>query len=120
MMKFVAVLVLAIGLFLLAKRRLIQIDMSFFLYVALVALAIGSLSPVFIDVVAGIFGIIYQPLAVILIALFASQRHGTAIVGRIFGPITFVWFITIATLGFIEILNVGQRNGLLGEPGDQP
>ena len=69
-MKFVAVLVLAIGLFILAKRRLIQIDMSFFLYVALVVLAVGSLSPAFVAVVAHIFGIIFEPLAVILIALF--------------------------------------------------
>jgi KUP system potassium uptake protein len=41
---------------------------------------------------------------VILFGLFMFQRHGTARVGKTFGPITFVWFVTIATLGLIEIL----------------
>jgi KUP system potassium uptake protein len=39
----------------------------------------------------------------ILIALFAIQRRGTARVGRIFGPITFLWFIAIAATGIPEI-----------------
>jgi KUP system potassium uptake protein len=39
----------------------------------------------------------------ILILLFAFQRHGTARVGKIFGPITFLWFITIAATGAPEI-----------------
>jgi KUP system potassium uptake protein len=40
----------------------------------------------------------------ILVALFALQRHGTARVGRIFGPVTLVWFLTIAVLGITHIL----------------
>lgn len=40
---------------------------------------------------------------VILFGLFMFQRHGTARVGKTFGPITFVWFVTIGTLGLIEI-----------------
>ena len=39
----------------------------------------------------------------ILLALFAVQRFGTARVGGLFGPVTLVWFITIAILGAIEI-----------------
>jgi KUP system potassium uptake protein len=40
------------------------------------------------------------PIAiVILIVLFAFQRHGTGKVGKIFGPITLIWFLTIAVLG---------------------
>ena len=40
------------------------------------------------------------PIALLIItALFAVQRHGTAGVGRIFGPLTLVWFICIAALG---------------------
>ncbi|MDB4970564.1 MAG: Kup system potassium uptake protein [Myxococcales bacterium] len=35
----------------------------------------------------------------VLLALFAIQRHGTAGLGRIFGPIMLVWFGTIAVLG---------------------
>jgi KUP system potassium uptake protein len=41
---------------------------------------------------------------VILIAVFAIQRHGTHRVGRLFGPIMVVWFITIAVLGVVEMM----------------
>ena len=41
--------------------------------------------------------------AAILFVLFMFQRHGTARVGRTFGPITLVWFLTIGTLGAAEI-----------------
>jgi KUP system potassium uptake protein len=40
---------------------------------------------------------------VILIALFLFQRRGTAGVGRVFGPVTLVWFITLAALGIYQI-----------------
>jgi KUP system potassium uptake protein len=41
---------------------------------------------------------------VILIALFAIQRHGTARVGVLFGPVTLLWFISIGGLGLMEIM----------------
>ena len=41
----------------------------------------------------------------ILFGLFLVQRFGTARVGKAFGPITFVWFVTIAILGTREILH---------------
>jgi len=51
------------------------------------------------------------PIAVaILIGLFAAQRFGTQKVGAIFGPITFVWFLTIGGLGLRSIL---QTPGVL-------
>jgi len=40
---------------------------------------------------------------VILIGLFSIQRHGTASVGGLFGPIVCLWFAVLATLGGIEI-----------------
>ncbi len=40
---------------------------------------------------------------VILFSLFMFQRFGTARVGSTFGPITAVWFLTIGTLGLLEI-----------------
>lgn len=40
---------------------------------------------------------------VILLSLFLFQRFGTARVGATFGPVTAVWFITIAVLGIAEI-----------------
>ena len=40
------------------------------------------------------------PIAVgILVALFLVQRRGTGVVGRIFGPIMLVWFVTLGALG---------------------
>jgi KUP system potassium uptake protein len=39
----------------------------------------------------------------ILFTLFMFQRFGTAGVGRAFGPITMVWFVTIGVLGLLEI-----------------
>ncbi len=39
----------------------------------------------------------------ILIFLFIMQSHGTAKIGAAFGPLLLIWFITIATLGTIEI-----------------
>ncbi|CAN0621296.1 putative potassium transport system protein kup [Burkholderia multivorans] len=40
---------------------------------------------------------------VILIALFWIQRHGTATVGKLFGPIMVLWFFVIALLGVYHI-----------------
>jgi KUP system potassium uptake protein len=42
---------------------------------------------------------------VILVALFLVQRHGTARVGAVFGPVTLVWFAVLATLGVRAILS---------------
>lgn len=41
---------------------------------------------------------------IILIGLFAVQFKGTSGVGKIFGPITLLWFLTIGTLGFASII----------------
>jgi KUP system potassium uptake protein len=40
---------------------------------------------------------------VILIALFAVQKQGTARVGAFFGPVTAIWFLTLAILGIVHI-----------------
>ncbi|HEY1610639.1 MAG TPA: potassium transporter Kup [Paraburkholderia sp.] len=47
---------------------------------------------------------------VILVALFWIQRHGTAVVGRLFGPIMVLWFITLAVLG---ISRIAQAPGVI-------
>jgi KUP system potassium uptake protein len=41
---------------------------------------------------------------VILVCLFLVQRKGTAGIGRVFGPIMAVWFLTIAVLGVRQIV----------------
>ncbi len=53
-----------------------------------------------IDIVAPSFQRFVLPVTVvILLALFAVQRQGTARIGRLFGPVMAVWFATIALLG---------------------
>jgi len=44
----------------------------------------------------------------ILFALFAVQRHGTARVGAIFGPVTLIWFLVLAVLGVRGILQAPE------------
>jgi KUP system potassium uptake protein len=39
----------------------------------------------------------------VLVALFALQRFGTGLVGRLFGPVMVLWFTVIATLGIGKI-----------------
>jgi KUP system potassium uptake protein len=44
------------------------------------------------------------PIAVaLLVGLFLFQRRGTARVGRVFGPLMVVWFLTLAALGVMSI-----------------
>ncbi len=46
------------------------------------------------------------PLSVmILLGLFMVQRHGTSGIGKFFGPITLVWFATLAALGLYHIVD---------------
>jgi KUP system potassium uptake protein len=44
----------------------------------------------------------------ILIGLFAIQSHGTGKVGRLFGPITVAWFVTIGALGIASIVKTPE------------
>ncbi len=45
------------------------------------------------------------PLTVaILVGVFAIQKHGTANIGRLFGPIMVVWFSVLAVLGVRSII----------------
>lgn len=58
-----------------------------------------------LTVVSEAFQYLVLPLTVvILIGLFLAQRVGTALVGKVFGPVTLLWFVTIAALGLAEIL----------------
>ena len=40
---------------------------------------------------------------VIVLALFAIQKRGTATVGRLFGPVMCTWFVVLAILGAIQL-----------------
>ena len=39
----------------------------------------------------------------VLVALFATQRFGSEKVGKVFGPITVLWFLALAVLGVMNI-----------------
>ena len=48
------------------------------------------------------------PIALVLLAgLFLIQKKGTSIVGRLFGPICLVWFVTLGALGIYHIVQDG-------------
>jgi len=45
------------------------------------------------------------PISVaIIVVLFAIQQFGTARIGRVFGPVMTLWFLTLGVLGVIEIV----------------
>lgn len=41
----------------------------------------------------------------ILIALFSIQKHGTDRVGKMFGPVTLIYFVTIGFLGILKVID---------------
>jgi KUP system potassium uptake protein len=45
------------------------------------------------------------PLTIaILVGLYMAQRHGTAGIGRWFGPIMVLWFVVLAAMGVVNII----------------
>jgi KUP system potassium uptake protein len=57
-----------------------------------------------LEVATPLFAPYILPITIgILVALFASQRHGTALVGRVFGPVTLLWFATLTALGLAQL-----------------
>ncbi len=57
------------------------------------------------EVASDAFADFVIPVAiVILVGLFAVQRHGTAQISRIFGPVMLVWFATLGVLGLRQVL----------------
>ncbi|MEO5693139.1 MAG: potassium transporter Kup [Usitatibacter sp.] len=54
------------------------------------------------------------PIAVgVLVALFMIQRHGTALVGTLFGPVCVMWFLAIGTCGVVNIIKEPSILGAL-------
>jgi KUP system potassium uptake protein len=52
-----------------------------------------------------------MPISIgILVGLFAIQRHGTATIGKFFGPTMVLWFIVLAALGIAQI---AQHPGII-------
>jgi KUP system potassium uptake protein len=43
--------------------------------------------------------------AIVLVTLFAFQRHGTAVVGAFFGPVCVLWFLALGVVGIGNIVH---------------
>jgi KUP system potassium uptake protein len=54
---------------------------------------------------AGFEDFIVPITAVIIVGLFSVQRHGTAVVGRFFGPVMIAWFLAIGACGVSGIVD---------------
>jgi len=69
--------------------------------------AISVLSAVAgLEIVSPDLGPAVVPISlVVIILLFLVQRRGTGSMGRAFGPIMTVWFLTIGVMGLIQILH---------------
>ena len=52
----------------------------------------------------GLQGYVIPITIVVIIGLFVVQFKGTATVGALFGPITVIWFLVLALLGVIQIM----------------
>ncbi len=62
-----------------------------------------------LNVVTPLFNKYVVPLsAVILVGVFLFQSRGTTAVGRVFGPVTMLWFLALAILGVRQILRVPE------------
>jgi KUP system potassium uptake protein len=89
----------------LAAGTIAILAASLFYGDAVITPAISVLSAVEgLSVAAPSFGHWVLPVTLaILIGLFAIQSRGTGRVGRLFGPVTAVWFLAIAVLGAASI-----------------
>ncbi|HEY2445400.1 MAG TPA: potassium transporter Kup [Rhizomicrobium sp.] len=55
--------------------------------------------------VPGLVPVVVPLTLIILIALFAFQNRGTAMIGGLFGPIMAVWFVLLAAMGLRAIIH---------------
>ena len=78
---------------------------SMFFGDAIITPAISVLSAVEgLQIVTPAFEKFVMPISIgIMVGLFAIQRHGTATVGRYFGPTMVLWFVVLAVLGVLQI-----------------
>lgn len=82
------------------------IGASLFFGDGIITPAISVLSAVEgLSVAAPAFDKFILPISIgILTALFLVQKHGTAVMGKFFGPITLLWFLSIGVIGFVSII----------------
>ena len=105
--------ILALMSLLGVKRQHRPMIVAFGLFGAALIYGDGAITPAIsvlsalegLNIVAPAFATYVLPLAaLIIVALFAIQPRGTAQIGRAFGPIMMVWFVTIAALGIWGVI----------------
>lgn len=65
-----------------------------------------------LNVATPLFAPYVQPITVaIIVGLFLIQSRGTGKIGRLFGPVMIIWFLTLAILG---IIHIGDNPAVLG------
>jgi KUP system potassium uptake protein len=115
--------ILALASLIIGKDPAVRGRRWLFLLVGLFGAALlygdGMITPA-ISVLAAVEGtevaapqlhMIVIPAAVgILVALFLVQQKGTGRIGRVFGPVMILWFLTMGVLGAVQI---GQRPEVL-------
>ncbi len=97
----------------LAKYRWSQILLYLGLFGSALLFGDGAITPA-ISILSAVEGLkiatpLFEPYIIpitigILMILFSFQRYGTARIGSIFGPIIFLWFTVIGSLGVYGII----------------
>jgi len=103
------------------KRRNPRRTVRFFVAIGVIGAALlygdGMITPAVtvlsavegLKVATPVFDRFVIPISVaIIVGVFACQRFGTAKVGVVFGPITFVWFASLALLGLPQIFKTPE------------
>ena len=82
------------------------IGASLFFGDGIITPAISVLSAVEgLSIATNVFDPFIMPIAIaIIVTLFLVQKHGTAFVGKFFGPITLVWFLSLGILGIHSVI----------------
>ncbi|MFV5371813.1 potassium transporter Kup [Acinetobacter pittii] len=82
------------------------IGASLFFGDGIITPAISVLSAVEgLSIATDVFDPFIMPIAItIIISLFLVQKHGTAFVGKFFGPITMIWFLSLGLLGLHSVI----------------
>ncbi|MDC4655759.1 potassium transporter Kup [Acinetobacter baumannii] len=82
------------------------IGASLFFGDGIITPAISVLSAVEgLSIATDVFDPFIMPIAIaIIVTLFLVQKHGTAFVGKFFGPITLVWFLSLGVLGIHSVI----------------
>ncbi|HFO0628819.1 TPA: potassium transporter Kup [Acinetobacter baumannii] len=82
------------------------IGASLFFGDGIITPAISVLSAVEgLSIATDVFDPFIMPIAIaIIVTLFLVQKHGTAFVGKFFGPIMLVWFLSLGILGIHSVI----------------